>query len=234
MSLKMVELFAGSRTLSRLGKRMGFETFSVDIEAFDGIDYVGDVNNLTTKDLPFIPDVVWASFDCTTYSIAAISTHRRKDKETGLFYPKSEYAKVCDITNQYVISLINEWLVINPDMVFFIENPRGALRHMEFMEPFKRHTVWYCQYGDDRAKPTDIWTNSTDWDPRPVCRNFKYDYDGEVINRHCHHQSAQRGAKTGTQGRKNSYERSKIPKELCIDILLSIKLKNFTIPKGFK
>lgn len=23
-----------------------------------------------------------------------------------------------------------------------------------------------CTYGDNRAKPTDIWTNSTDWIPR--------------------------------------------------------------------
>lgn len=36
---------------------------------------------------------------------------------------------------------------------------------------------------------------------------------------HCHHESARRGAKTGTQGKKGSYERSKIPLELCNDLL---------------
>lgn len=112
--------------------------------------------------------MIWASPDCTTYSIAAISTHRKNRTE-----PKSEYAKECDTTNKHWISLIDEWIKINPNLVFFIENPRGMLRHMPFMQKFKRHTVWYCQYGDDRAKPTDIWTNSNTWIPRPECHNFR-------------------------------------------------------------
>ena len=37
------------------------------------------------------PDVIWASPDCTTYSIAAISHHRRKEDD-GNLAPVSEYA----------------------------------------------------------------------------------------------------------------------------------------------
>ena len=99
------------------------------------------------------------------------------------------------------------------------------LRHMEWMQEFKRHTVWYCKYGDDRAKPTDIWTNSDTWKPRPMCKNFKYNKEtGEIIDKHCHHESARRGAKTGTQGKKGSYNRSKIPNELCKEIIESTKV----------
>jgi hypothetical protein len=112
--------------------------------------------------------------------------------------------------------------MLNPDMVFFFENPRGNLRHMPWMKEFKRHTVWYCTYGDNRAKPTDIWTNSETWIPRPMCHNYKYDKEGNIINRHCHHESARRGARTGTQGRKGSYERSMIPVPLCDEILGSL------------
>ena len=44
--------------------------------------------------------------------------------------------------------------------LWFIENPRAVLRKMPFMpNGDSRHEVWYCQYGDTRAKPTDIWTN---------------------------------------------------------------------------
>jgi hypothetical protein len=94
------------------------------------------------------------------------------------------------------------------------------------MQEFKRHTVWYCKYGDDRAKPTDIWTNSKTWKPRPMCKNYKYNKEtGEIIDKHCHHESARRGAKTGTQGKKGSYNRSKIPNELCKEIIESIHLK---------
>ena len=56
-----------------------------------------------------------------------------------------------------------------------------------------------------------------------MCKNYKYDKDGNIINKHCHHESARRGAKTGTQGKKGSYNRSKIPYELCIEIIKSTK-----------
>ena len=171
------------------------------------IDLSIDIEELQTKDVPFIPDVVWASPDCTTYTIAAISKHRNGTE------PKSEYAKKCDLVNKHFISLIDEWLLINTKMIFFIENPRGMMRKMPFMQRFKRHTVWYCTYGDDRAKPTDIWTNSETWNPRPMCHNG---------NKNCHHQPAPRGSKTGTQGKKGSYNRSKIPSELCQEIIKSL------------
>ena len=84
------------------------------------------------------------------------------------------------------------------------------------MNPYDRTTVWYCQYGDKRAKPTDIWTNNLysifnteGWNPRPECWNGR---------KNCHEESP-RGSKTGTQGMKGNYERSKIPKELCEEII---------------
>lgn len=214
--MKVLELFAGSRSIGKEAEKQGHDVFSVDWENYEGIDLSIDIGLLTKEHIPFIPDVVWASPDCTTYSIAACSTHRTNTKD-----PKSEYAIKCDTVNKHWISLVKEWLLLNPDLVFFIENPRGMLRHMDWMQEFKRHTVWYCQYGDDRAKPTDIWTNSKTWKPRPVCKNYKYDESGKIINRHCHHESARRGAKTGTQGKYGSYERSRIPEQLCKEILIS-------------
>lgn len=209
--MNILELFAGSRSIGKVGDKLGMNVFSVDWEKYKDIDLCIDVSKLKKEDVPFIPDFVWASPDCTTYSIAAISTHRNGTE------PKSNYAKQCDATNQHFISLIKEWLEINPDMVFFIENPRGMLRKMPWMQEFKRHTIWYCQYGDERAKPTDIWTNSDNWIPKPVCHNG---------NKECHHAPAPRGSKTGTQGRKDSYERSKIPEQLCYEILESLNKPN--------
>jgi len=204
--MKVLELFAGSRSIGKCAEQLGMTIFSVDWENYEGINLSKDIGNLTLNDIPFVPDIVWASPDCTTYTIAAISTHRNGVE------PKSGYAKKCDAVNIHFIGLIKEWLKLNPDMIFFIENPRGMLRKMPFMQEFKRHTIWYCQYGDDRAKPTDIWTNSKTWNPRPVCHNG---------NKECHHQPAPRGAKSGTQGRNNHYERSKIPYQLCYEILTS-------------
>jgi hypothetical protein len=206
-NLKLVELFAGSRCVGKAGEELGMKVFSADWQPFDNIDFVGDIENMKISDVPFVPDVVWASPDCTTYTIAAISTHRNGTE------PKSDYAKKCDQVNRHFISLIKQWLDINPNLKFYIENPRGMLRKMPFMQEFKRHTVWYCQYGDDRAKPTDIWTNNDEWLPRPMCHNG---------NKNCHHQPAPRGSKTGTQGRKGSYNRSMIPYQLCIEVLSAV------------
>jgi site-specific DNA-cytosine methylase len=206
--MNLLELFAGSRSIGKVAEDKGMNVFSVDWEEYEGIGLAIDIGEMTIDDVPFVPDAIWASPDCTTYSIAACSTHRNNSIE-----PKSEYAIKCDNVNQHFIALIKEWQEINPDLVFFIENPRGMLRKMPWMQEFKRHTIWYCKYGDDRAKPTDIWTNSETWVPRPQCKNGNPD---------CHHQRAPRGSKTGTQGRSGSYERSKIPKELCEDIIDSI------------
>lgn len=206
--MKLLELFAGSRSVGNAADKLGFDVFSVDWTPYEKINLAIDIQQLQIDDVPFTPDIIWASPDCTTYTIAAISTHRNGVQ------PKSEYAKKCDAVNMHFIELIKQWEAINPNMVFFIENPRGMLRKMPFMQEFTRHTIWYCQYGDDRAKPTDIWTNSKTWTPRPMCHNG---------NKSCRHQPAPRGSKTGTQGKKGSYERSKIPNELCLEILGSLK-----------
>jgi site-specific DNA-cytosine methylase len=215
--VKILELFAGSRSIGKVAEENKHEVFSIDWECYEGINLSIDIGELKISDVPFMPDMVWASPDCTTYTIAACSTHR-----TNSIEPKSEYAKKCDVVNIHWISLIKKWMEINPDIVFFIENPRGMLRKMPFMQEFTRHTVWYCQYGDTRAKPTDIWTNSKIWTPRPMCKNYKYDKEGNIVDRHCHHEVARRGAKTGTQGLKNAHERSKIPLELCKEIINSL------------
>lgn len=205
--VKILELFAGSRSIGNAANELGMNVFSVDWKNYDGIDLSIDIEHMNISDIPFVPDMIWASPDCATYSISAISKHRNGTE------PKSDYAKKCDSVNKNLINLIHKWIEINPMIVYFIENPRGMLRKMPFMKDLNRVTIWYCKYGDTRAKPTDIWTNSKTWNPRPVCKNG---------NKECHHQSAPRGSKTGTQGKKNSYERSVIPKELCIEVLKSL------------
>jgi len=216
-AVDFIEFFAGSAEISEEAQKLGMTTFTIDWKQYGKIDLVKDVEEVELSDIPFPKKAGWWSPDCKTYSIAAISTHRHKDT----LEPKSEYAIKCDRTNKHFLGLIRQILAINPDFVFFIENPRGALRKMLWMPVFK-HTVWYCQYGDERAKPTDIWTNSKTWKPRNECRNYKYDKQGNIIDRHCHHESARRGAKTGTQGRGGSYDRSRIPNELIKEILQSV------------
>ena len=72
----LLELFAGSRSVGKVGDELGMNVFSVDWQNFENINLAIDIGEMKTSDVPFIPDVVWASPDCTTYSIAACSTHR--------------------------------------------------------------------------------------------------------------------------------------------------------------
>ena len=205
--LKVLELFAGTRSIGKAFERHGHEVYSIEWDKkHDYIDWYVHISTITAQDIieKFgYPDVIWASPDCTSYSIAAISHHREREAD-GNLKPKSDYAKFCDKTNEHVVKLIEE---LNPKY-FFIENPRGGMRKMNFMKHLPRYTVTYCQYGDKRMKPTDIWTNHPKPKFKPVCKN----------GAPCH-ESAPRGSKTGTQGLKNSVERSRIPDELCEHIV---------------
>lgn len=78
---------------------------------------------------------------------------------------------------------------------------------MNFFNHLNRFTVTYCQYGDRRMKPTDIWTNVSDPMFKPMCKN------GDSC-----HVSAPRGSSTGTQGMK-LIDKSRIPDELCDHIV---------------
>lgn len=206
--MKVLELFAGTKSIGKAFERRGHEVFSVEWDKdFKDIDLYEDIGQLTAQQILDAfgkPDVIWASPDCTTFSIAAISHHRRKDPVTGNLDPVSDYAKFCDQVDYNVLKLIRE---LKPKY-FFIENPRGGMRKMWWMQGIPRYTVTYCQYGDTRMKPTDIWTNHHDPKFKPPCRNGSP----------CHIR-APRGAKTGTQGLKGSKERSVIPAELCEHIV---------------
>lgn len=155
--MKVLELFAGTRSIGKAFEARGHEVFSVDWNGdFEGIDLAIDIAQLTVDDVLQLfgkPDVIWASPDCTTYSVAAISTYRQF--KNGKLLPVTDYAKQCDFTNVHVLELIQQ---LKPKY-WFIENPRGAMRKMHFMRGLPRYTVTYCQYGKRYMKPTDIWTN---------------------------------------------------------------------------
>jgi hypothetical protein len=200
----VLDLFCGTKSISNAFANRGHEVYTIDWDKRFNPTLAADIGTLTATDIinlcGGVPDVIWASPDCTTFSIAAISHHRRKNPQTGNLDPISDYAKLCDAVDQNVLKLIAE---LKP-RYYFIENPRGGMRKMKWMQNIPRYTVTYCQYGDTRMKPTDIWTNHPDPKFKPMCKN------GDTC-----HTAAPRGSKTGTQGLKGSKERSIIPADLC-------------------
>ena len=82
--MKVLELFAGTRSIGKAFEARGHEVFSVEWDKkFDHISLYADIGTVTADEILQKfgrPDVIWASPDCTTYSVAAISKHRRKEQ----------------------------------------------------------------------------------------------------------------------------------------------------------
>lgn len=200
--MKTVELFAGTRSFSKVAGSLGHQIFTTDYEEIDGQDLIADIRNLSAKDLPSGVDMLWASPPCEGFSVAAIGKNWGGGYRS--YQPKSDSARRSIELVEQAVRIINE---VKPTW-WFIENPRGVLRKLDLIpNEAIMHTVTYCQYGDTRMKPTDIWTNATWWKPKPMCKN------GSPC-----HIAAPRGSRTGTQGIKGYKDRSRIPPDLFIEL----------------
>lgn len=202
----VLELFSGFECMSNAFREKGHYCFTVDWDIRFNSNLHKDISKLTLDDLPKefrTPDVVFCGTDCTTYSVAAISRHRRKNPITGNLDPISKKAQMADDMNRYVKQLIEK---MNPKVVIW-ENPVGGLRKMDFMQGYIRNTTTYCQYGFSYRKATDFFSN-IDLKLKPPCKN------GSPC-----HEKAPRGAKSGIQRIKDAALKSVYPPELCKHIV---------------
>jgi hypothetical protein len=195
------DFFAGTGSSTRAFEDAGDKVISFELDTqFEATEHA-DIFNLDSETLLERygrPDFIWASPPCTAFSVASIGHHWHA---TGV--AKTEAAETSKRLVTHTRQLIES---LNPRLGFVIENPRGMLRKLPMLADLPRVTVTYCQYGDNRMKPTDLWTN-LDWQPRPACKN----------GAPCH-VAAPRGSRTGTQGRKGARDRSMVPYELGQEI----------------
>ena len=199
------DFFAGTGSATKAFEDDGHTVIKVELDPYFEANE-RDILGLTANGLIGKygrPDFIWASPPCQTFSVASIGRHWTIDKK-----PKSIEAKVAIELVTHTINLIK---ALKPVYGFIIENPRGMLRKQQVMAELPRRTVTYCQYGDFRMKPTDLWGYVDNWISRPACKN------GDKC-----HQSARRGSTSGTQGIKGAKSRSMIPYELGKEILNAI------------
>lgn len=211
--INVLDLFAGSRSVANACADLPVRVFSIDIQGFPGIDLRCDVEYLQVADLPFVPDLIWASPPCTSYSIAGVRYHRRGAEAISPFAVKSD---------RLVNRVISLCLELGSD--FVIENPRGMLRKMPFMQDLNRRTVTYCSYGDRRMKPTDLWSNmfsghdgKAAWITRPSCTPSNPACSHDRQSRYYAVRKALGQTKQGTQGMSGAFERSKVPASLICE-----------------
>jgi len=202
--MKLLELFCGTKSITKIAKDMGWDCKTLDFSQEFNPDICKSILDFDLPDLGnWRPDIIWASPPCTCFSVASLGHHWTGGKQA--YIPKTEEAKIAIEIAKKTMLIIKS---LKPKY-YFIENPRGVLRKLNIIKGI-RNTVTYCQYGDKRMKPTDIWTNNELWVPKPMCHN------GDPC-----HEAAPRGARTGTQGLKGAMERGIIPPQLCKEILES-------------
>jgi hypothetical protein len=196
--MNVLDLYAGYGERRRKDiESMGHKYTTLDINPKFNCDTTMDVMKITQLD---DYDFIWASPPCQAFSVAKIGYHWNIDNT-----PKSKDAEQSILLVEHTIKLLKK-----SSKKWIIENPRGKLRKLSIMDGIDRDTVTYCQYGDSKMKPTDIWHNGINWNPRPMCKN------GDPC-----HTSAPRGSRTGSQEYMSAAERSVVPLELWIEILKS-------------
>jgi len=202
---RVLDLFAGLGGFSsafEASDRWGVTT--VDIEGRFDPDIEADVFDLRPSDFDTDFDVVLASPPCTQFATIRNVT-KGGDSAWDGDAPATDAARDALALVHHTVGLIQG---LAP-AYWVIENPRGMLR-TRYREPTA--TVWYCQYGHDNAKPTDLWGDH----PPMQYRRCWYGNDacGHARTKSYKEHGGGSDNRQGILNETDSAERAKVPYEL--------------------
>ena len=158
--VKLLELFKGTGSVGKVAKELNWDVLSLDFDKKFNPDINSDIlkwdYKTYSKDNNYIPDYIWASPPCNTFSKLAF-IHKHRDPKTGIAITKQakEGTKILHKT----LRIINYFKKLNPKLKFIIENPKAMMRLDKRMQKLPRETTLYCLYGDARRKETDFFHN---------------------------------------------------------------------------
>ncbi len=201
--MKVLDLFAGLGGWSKPFRDRGHDVYRVELLSTLEAECHADILEWDASGLPWSPDLVLASPPCEGFSVMNIGRNWFHDGT-----PKTDTARLALALVARTLDIIER---LTPQW-FVIENPRGKLRALPIMSHLERRTVTYCHFGEQRMKPTDLW--SSRWPGQlalpPPCNN------GDPC-----HVRAPRGSRTGTQGFGSYHEKSVIPYPLAMAVCLA-------------
>lgn len=220
---RLLELFCGTKSVGKVFENEGYEVISLDYNAKFNATHTEDI---LTWDYTKYPsdyfNVIWASPDCTTFSLATGGKYRTKENIYGL---NNQYQEKATLGNNMVLRVIEILKYFKCD-AWFIENPKALMQYfpplIEFIKEVNANKclVYYANYDNwGFPKPTHIWSNLTLWDNEtmPIMNPDTYD----IVKRNCDG----RLKKYYKAFKTNHENRSKIPPSLILRLFNLINQK---------
>ena len=219
----MLEIFCGTKSVGKVAEPRGYNVYSIDNRSSTKPTWCGDLltwKGYKASDFP-VPDFIWASPPCTTFSNASGGFYRKLDKKTGQLVTqkgKEEGAKIGEDLLKKTLKIIKYFQKRNPNLKWCFENPRGQMRHHELVKGLNRQTCCYCKYRHPFMKPTDLWSNFPL--ELKMCKNIQ-----KGAKDHCHHERTPgkknrgKAKRSGVLGTSSMNARYAIPPKLIEYIL---------------
>jgi hypothetical protein len=157
--LNLLELFKGTGSVGKVFKD-DFNIISLDNDKTAEPDILVNILNWDYKkfyeDTKFIPDFIWASPPCNTYSYCVVRLYERNTKTAE---PLSDRAKEGTKILHKTLEIIDFFKSKNKNLKYVIENPVGMMRFEPEIKKLKYHMAYYSNYGFPRRKPTNFFSN---------------------------------------------------------------------------
>lgn len=183
--MRCLELCAGTQSFSKMARKMGHSSVTVDMNPKSNPDIVADVRKLVGQFKKGQFDFIWASPPCTGYSIA---NNLPLEKRNMPYW--DGVARAC-------LKIIEQ---VKPKY-YCVENPVGLMRHRPFIKEWTNKgldTVSYCMYGKPYRKNTDFWNNITAFEGK------KCHGDCGKIRNGKHIATVQSGTSSSSPGQKST------------------------------
>lgn len=160
--MRVLELFSGTGSVSKVCQELGYDVVSVDIsDKFHTPTIKVDIMTWDYKSA--FPkghfDIVWASPPCNTFSIL-----------NNINYTKADIKKRIKTQGLPLLRKAEEIIDYFQPKIYVMENPKGFMA--DYVKNRPLYLVDYCKYADfGYRKSTHIWTNKKDFVPLTCRKN---------------------------------------------------------------